>query len=204
MNDLSDQEEKELNPPPKPYKVAWRMKIGFLVFAVIGMGMYALLLADRRMTENRFVMHQDILPVKLAPSPMPPLSVIDPVSSAPVELRFVDDKYTLLNIWATWCPPCQKEMPSLGQLSISFKDKLRVIALSVDDDEAAVKKFIAEHKLALTVLWDHKKKSIDHLGIDKYPETFLISPDGKLITQFSGPRDWGSPQIFDYFLNELK
>ncbi len=203
MSDLTDQEEQELNPAPKSYRVSLRIKWWFLGFALVGFGLYGYVLADRRMAEHRFIQHQEIAPIKLMPTPMPPLAVINPETGQPKNLAFNNGTYILLNIWATWCPPCQKEMPSLSLLQEHLQGKLRVIALSVDDDINAVTDFMTKNQLKFSVLWDKDKASLRHLGVEKYPETFLISPDGNLATQFSGPRDWASPQVFDYFLNAL-
>lgn len=146
-------------------------------------------------------MHHELQAIKLVPSLMPKFSVYDPLSSNKVDLSFDGEEMILLNIWATWCPPCQKEMPSLALLQEKLRGKLRIIALSVDDDVSAVTDFIKANNPSFTVLWDKDKASLKHFGVEKYPETFLISPDGYLTTQFSGPRDWGSALVLDYFSN---
>jgi thiol-disulfide isomerase/thioredoxin len=204
MSDLSEDEEQKLNPPPKTYRVSRRVKAIFVAFAVVGLGVYGYMLIERRLTQGRFLMHQEVAPIKLMPSVMPSLLVIHPQTNNTENLGFAHGTFTLLNVWATWCPPCQKEMPSLARLATYFPDRLRIVALSIDDDVKAVTEFIDKKKLTITTLWDKDKQSLTHLGIEKYPETFLISPDGILLVQFSGPREWTSPQMIDYFLNVLK
>jgi thiol-disulfide isomerase/thioredoxin len=203
MNDLSDQEEQKLNPSPKAYKTPHRAKIIFVGCALVGLVLYGAMLIKRRLNESSFLVNQEIAPIKLMPSRMPDLAVIDPMTNAKAKLSFADGVYTLLNIWATWCPPCQKEMPSLARLQTALGKKIHVVSLSIDDEKSALAEFLAKHELGFSVFWDHDKASLKFLGVEKYPETFLISPDGYLTTQFSGPRDWSSPQILDYFLNVL-
>ncbi len=204
MNDLNHNEEQKLNPPPASYKVSQRVKMAFVACALVGCGVYGYMLLHRRIVENEYVSHQEIAPIKLMPSLMPAFTVMDARSLVPEHLQFVGGSYTLLNIWATWCPPCQKEMPSLQELQARLQGKLRIIALSIDDDQTALTDFLAAQQLNLTVLWDKDKISLKHLGVEKYPESFLISPEGYLITQFSGPRDWASPAVVDYFLNVVR
>jgi thiol-disulfide isomerase/thioredoxin len=204
MNDLSDVEERELNPSPRAYKVSTRAKVIFLACGVLGFGLYAAMLVERRLTEQRFLTHQDLMPIKMTPVSMPSFTVLNPQTLEPFELTFNDGTYTLLNIWATWCPPCQEEMPSLAVLQQHLQGKLRVIALSVDDDRKSVVDFIKQQERSFTVLWDDKKFSLKFFNVEKYPETFLITPDGNLATQFSGPRNWASPEVFDYFSSIIK
>jgi thiol-disulfide isomerase/thioredoxin len=204
MVELTELEEETLNKAPQAYRVAFRTKIFFLVFVVLGMSLYGYLIVHRRMAEGRFQEEFAIQAVRVMPYPMPPFKVHQGRSGDPVDLRFDEGQFTLLNIWATWCPPCQKEMPSLARLAEEFRDQLRVVALSMDDDAGAVKDFVVTTNPSFLVFWDKEKLAGKHLGVEKYPETFLIAPDGKVVTQFSGPRDWSSEPVMNYFLNIFK
>src|SRR5690242_10990380 len=80
-------------------------------------------------------------------SAAPDFTIKDDVRS--VSLHDLKGKVVLLNFWATWCPPCVEEMPSLVALQTKMKDKVTVLAISVDVDEGAYKKFLKDHGVDL-------------------------------------------------------
>lgn len=193
-------DEHDLNPPPRQYRVPFSLKVAFVCCCIFGIVLYAFLIIDRRLNQNRFITHNQLAAIKLVPSSLPDVTVYDPKKKSEIELASVaSGNWTLLNIWATWCPPCKEEMPSLELLHQKLQGKLTIVALSVDDNVDAVDEFIATNNPSFVVLWDKSRSVSDRLGIEKYPETFLISPDGLLTTQFSGPRDWSSEHVVDYF-----
>jgi len=102
----------------------------------------------------------------------------------------------LLNFWATWCPPCRQEMPSMVALSNKYADKgLKMIAVSVDRDTDALKKFVQEYKLPFLVLHDKDSSASTAYGVFRYPETFLIGRDGKVKAHLIGAKEWMSPAV---------
>jgi cytochrome c biogenesis protein CcmG, thiol:disulfide interchange protein DsbE len=116
-----------------------------------------------------------------------------------VSLHDFKGKTVLLNFWATWCPPCVQEMPSLVQLQQRMKDKgVVVLAVSLDVDESAYKHFITKHNVELLTLRDPDQKSNSLYGTYKFPETFVIDPSGKIRRKFIGAVDWNSAEIADY------
>lgn len=200
--DLHD-EESTLNPPPKAYKVSFFTKCIFLCIFALGLLTYTYFIVDRRVSQHRFLMDNQMAAIKLTPTSLPHLNVYDVKTNTHKSLN-EKGRFTLLNIWATWCPSCREEMPSLELLQQKFEGKLSIVALSVDDNLDPVKEFIALNHPSFQVYWDKEKISSQKLGINKYPETFLIAPDGTLIAQFSGARDWAKPYAIDYFLNILE
>ena len=115
-----------------------------------------------------------------------------------VSLHDLKGKVVLLNFWATWCPPCVEEMPSLVSLQAKMKDKVTVLAISVDVDEGAYKKFVKDHGVDLLTVRDPDEKSNTLYGTFKYPETYVIDRDGVVRRKFVGPVDWTSPDIVQY------
>ncbi len=120
-----------------------------------------------------------------------------------VELRDYHGKIVVLNFWATWCPPCVEEMPSLVQLQQRLKDKnVTVLGVSVDADGDAYHKFIKDHGVDFTTVRDPDQKSNNLYGTFKFPETYIIDRNGVLRRKFIGAVDWSQPEIVD-FLTKL-
>ena len=112
-------------------------------------------------------------------------------------------KVVVLNFWATWCPPCVDEMPSLVQMQQRLKDKgVTVLAVSLDADEAAYHKFLKDHGVNLITVRDPDLKSSDLYGTFKYPETYIIDRNGVLQRKFIGAVNWNDPEVMG-FLSKL-
>ena len=106
----------------------------------------------------------------------------------------------VLNFWATWCPPCIEEMPSLNRLSERYKGKgLEVIGLSVDEDADAYSEFLASNDIKFLTLRDAARNTSANYGTFRFPETYIISREGRLLRKVIGEADWDSPQMIEYF-----
>jgi len=107
-------------------------------------------------------------------------------------------KPVLLNFWATWCPPCVEEMPSLVQLQQKMKGKITVIAVSTDIDANAYHHFIKANNIDLLTVRDGDQKSNALYGTFKFPETYAIDSKGVIRRKFIGAVDWNDPEIQQY------
>ena len=92
-------------------------------------------------------------------------------------------KVVVLNFWATWCPPCRKEMPDLESLYQQFKDQGLVILAISDEDAGKVAPFIAEQKVTYPILLDPGRKVHELFQIEGIPKTFVYDRTGKLAAQ---------------------
>ncbi len=106
-------------------------------------------------------------------------------------LKDYEGKIILINLWATWCGPCRMEMPELVKLQDDYRDKgVMVIGLDVDPEpEEVVKKFVESRKLNYTIGWvsdEAEKAFIDISQMNGIPQSFLITPDGRLASVFKG------------------
>lgn len=105
-------------------------------------------------------------------------------------------KLLVLNFWATWCPPCVEEMPSLNEFARSMQPQgVVVLGVSVDRNEKAYRDFLARNQLAFQVARDPEESISSTYGTFKWPETYVINREGKVIQKYIGPRDWGDPAI---------
>lgn len=102
----------------------------------------------------------------------------------------------LLNFWASWCPPCKEETPSMNQMAQTLGPKgLVVLGISVDEKEPAYRQFLASERVAFETALDPTSAISADYGTFKYPETYVIGRDGKVLRKFIGPRDWSSPEL---------
>lgn len=115
-----------------------------------------------------------------------------------VQLSQLRGKPVVLNFWATWCPPCIEEMPSLVQLQKQLGDKVTILAVSEDADDGAYKQFVHDHNVDLLTVRDVERKTNEVYGTFKFPETYIIDRDGKIVRKFIGATDWTSPDIVNY------
>ncbi len=105
----------------------------------------------------------------------------------------------VLNFWATWCPPCIEETPSLVRMQTRLKDKgVVVLAVSIDADDAAYHKFLKDYSINMVTVRDEAKKAATLYGTFGWPETYIIDRNGVIRRKFIGPVDWTSPEVTDY------
>jgi len=136
-------------------------------------------------------------PVQLAEGQQFPEFVLTRLDGGTASPKAFRGKLLVLNVWATWCHPCRQEMPSLERLSRAVDpERMAVIGLAVDDDKRLVQEFILQHHVTFPIFTDTDMRIANGiLGINAFPATFLIAPDGKLVGQISGEREWDSPAM---------
>jgi peroxiredoxin len=134
-------------------------------------------------------------------SAAPEITVQDPDRT--VKLSDYHGQIVVLNFWATWCPPCVEEMPSLVEMQRRMKTKgVTVIGVSVDVDQSAYNRFLKDHNVNLVTVRDPGQKSSSLYGTFKFPETYIIDRNGVMRRKFIGAVDWTAPDVTD-FLSKL-
>ena len=107
-------------------------------------------------------------------------------------------KILVLNFWATWCPPCLEELPSLN----AFHKRMAasgvvVLGVSVDKNDQQYKAFLKRNGVAFETGRDPDANTPADYGTFKYPETYIISPDGKVIEKVISNRNWVNDPIYE-------
>jgi cytochrome c biogenesis protein CcmG, thiol:disulfide interchange protein DsbE len=128
-----------------------------------------------------------------------------------ISLSQLRGKIVVLNFWATWCPPCVEEMPSLVQMQKKLQDRgVTVLAVSVDDDANDYHKFLKDHRIDLLTVQESGQRTdkgviapvSSRYGTIKVPETYIIDRNGVMRRKFIGPVDWSQPEVVE-FLSKL-
>jgi peroxiredoxin len=108
-------------------------------------------------------------------------------------------KLLVLNFWATWCPPCVEETPSLSEFAARFSNRgVVVLGVSVDKDEKAYRAFLQQFRPAFLTARDPETKINADYGTFKYPETYIIDSKGKVVQKIIGPANWTDGKMVSY------
>ena len=107
-------------------------------------------------------------------------------------------KPVIINFWASWCPPCRAELPSMNRAWKKVKDEgIEMIALNVGEDEDAVFAFSGEYPIDFTILLDETGEELHNWGIRGLPTTFVIDPQGRIVYKAVGGREWDDDTLLD-------
>ncbi len=111
-----------------------------------------------------------------------------------VSLPNFGGKVLVLNFWASWCPPCVEETPSLSRFAQEYASKgVVVLGISVDRDEKAYRNFLRRFNPAF--LTTREFKTHEDYGTFMYPETYVIDANGRVVQKYAEAVDWTSPEI---------
>jgi len=107
------------------------------------------------------------------------------------------DKPLIINVWASYCPPCLAEMDSLERLQKRYSKDLNVIGISIDDYPDRAKVFLRKAKTTFPHYIDHELKLENMLGADSIPLTLLIDAHGRVLHKVRGAQEWDNPDIIE-------
>ena len=115
-------------------------------------------------------------------------------------------KVVMVNFWATWCPPCIEEMPSMERLNKFMADEdFVMLAINTEQNgRAVVPQFLKKSPYDFTVLYDDQMAVQQQYGVYKFPESFIVGKDGTVVEKIIGPLDWSSPKTVAYLKSLAK
>ena len=112
-----------------------------------------------------------------------------------VDLSTLKGQVVFVNFWATWCPPCREEMPSMQALFRSLPaDKFKMLAILYKDKYEVAQSYASKLRLTFPILDDPEMRASQAYGITGVPETFIIDAEGIVREKIIGPKDWNSPE----------
>jgi cytochrome c biogenesis protein CcmG, thiol:disulfide interchange protein DsbE len=127
------------------------------------------------------------------------------VAGKPARLSDLRGKLVVLNFWASWCPPCVEETPSLNRLQRHIESHNGLIlGVAADEDPTAYEKFLREQGVVFPTYRDPGTKDnhspiAGSYGTSMYPETYVIDRRGKIARKLVGFQQWDTPEMFAYF-----
>lgn len=171
----------------KPQMALWVVALA----ALLSYGIVSLILSQRDASRADIVENQVLKTL--------PTAFFYEASGNKVTLDEFRGQPVLVNLWATWCPPCVGELPSLERLQGKMKPQgLKVVAISMDrgEDMTAVTTFLHKNRIEhLTPYWDKDRDVLEKWDAESLPVSYLISRDGGVVKKFEGPFDWDKPQM---------
>ena len=137
------------------------------------------------------------MPLKIG-SQAPALAV-PLLSAGTVSLRDEHHKVLVVNLWATWCPPCVMETPSLEKFAERVKPLgVRVVGISVDQNRDALTRFVASYHITYPVARDPNQFLSARFGTSVFPETYIFDRNGCLAEKVIGPINWDDPRMVQF------
>ena len=125
---------------------------------------------------------------------------VESAKGGSMSLSQAKGKIVLLNFWATWCPPCRAEMPSIQALWEKRKDKaFTIIAVSVGEQKDTVTKFIAQNKYSYPIFLDPTGQLGSAFNASSIPTTYILDKEGKVIAGTQGGREYDSAEVLAAF-----
>ena len=122
--------------------------------------------------------------------------------SGALHLKNYRGQIVVLNLWATWCPPCVEETPSLEQFAEKMRDRgVIVLSVSVDEDEKALEDFIQKYHISYPVGRDPDRSLAARYGTSLFPETYILDRRGLVAEKVADATDWNDPRIQNFVLD---
>ncbi|MBI4667437.1 MAG: TlpA family protein disulfide reductase [Nitrospinae bacterium] len=172
----------------------------FVVVAVVAGTPYV-----RQGVENALLAESEAKPAEKVIDPPAPLFTLSDVNGRSVSLTDFRGKWVFINFWASWCGPCVVEMPLMEKLNQTMKnDPFVMLAISLDDAEPVkIRQFAKELGVSFSVLMDTANVAREY-GVTSIPATFVVNPDGLVVAQAQGAREWDNPEMVKFFRDMME
>jgi DsbE subfamily thiol:disulfide oxidoreductase len=137
--------------------------------------------------------------------PAPDISVSS-LNGETLKLSGLKGNVVLLNFWATWCPPCREEIPSMMKLNEAMTGKkYQMVAVSLDEGgKTAIEGFFRTSGYHLPTYTDPDGKAAAAYGVTGFPESFVIDKNGIIVKKIIGPLDWSAPETIAFLEDLMK
>jgi thiol-disulfide isomerase/thioredoxin len=131
--------------------------------------------------------------------PAPTVAPSDTSASAstggPLSLGELAGRVVLVNFWATWCEPCEEELPAMQRLYQRLpRDRFELVAISIDEEPEKIGAFVERYALTFPILVDPGKRVATAYQTMGVPESLLVDPEGRVVERYVGPREWDAPE----------
>ena len=103
-----------------------------------------------------------------------------------IRLSDLEGKGVMLNFWATYCKPCEAEMPFMEKLYPEYREDVEIVAVNLDASELVIHQFIDKYDLTFPVVHDTKSEVMDLYNVGPIPSTFFINPEGEIVDKVAG------------------
>jgi len=145
-------------------------------------------------------------PVAVTVGSMAPDFTLENVQGEKVSLSQLRGKVVIVNFWATWCPPCRSEMPSMEVLQRTFKDDgLVLLAINIEKEgRPVVEKFLKESPYSFQILLDDNASVQNRYNVFQFPESFIVDRNGIVVKKVIGAVPWMSGNIYNLLHFMLK
>lgn len=175
-------------------------KFLIIIFILLAIGVgFILFQQDKSQTptESKQISKQRLL-TALADKPLAPSFELPDDNGEMHSLSDYKGKPVILNFWATWCPPCRAELPSMNRGWDKIKDDgIEMIAVNVGEDEDTIFAFMGEHPINFQVLLDQSGDMVKQWPVRGLPTTFVIDKEGHIVYRAIGSREWDSDELLD-------
>ena len=137
-------------------------------------------------------------PDPIRPGQVAPLFELPLLDGGSISLEKLRGRVVVLNFWATWCKPCEDEMPAMQRLHAALAGlEFELVAVSVDASRDDVAKYRERLGLTFPIALDPEKRVSDAYQSHRYPESYLIDREGRILSRYIGPRDWDAELYVD-------
>lgn len=129
------------------------------------------------------------------PQPAPDF-VLPDIDGNPYRLSDFAGQVVIVNFWASWCPPCREEMPSMQRAWEQLEGEgVLMLGINVGEDEDTIFRFTADYPVEFPLLLDRDSSVIKQWRVRGLPTTLVVDPDGRIVYQAIGSREWDDPAL---------